>query len=147
MICLLSLLPLEKVSWILRGLLLLNILVLIYSLWALQGLPILARSPVDFLTSLPQIDPREGIGISLSTILLVAIDMKCQQYLVRACRTHLVTDFARIRIDYFCSDQLTIAIAGIGMAASGLLITEVAEKLLPISVMKKKLAANNLTNH
>ena len=80
----LSLLPLEKVSWLLQSLLLLNILVLIYSLWALQGLPILARSPWEFLTSLPQINAGEGIGIFLSTILLVALDMKSQQYLVHA---------------------------------------------------------------
>ena len=82
--CLLSRLPLEKVSWLLRSLLLLNILVLIYSLWALQGLPILARAPWEFLTSLPQIDTGEGIGIFLSTIFLVALDMKSQQYLVHA---------------------------------------------------------------
>ncbi len=81
--CLLSLLPVEK-SWVLRGLLLLNILVLIYSLWALQGLPIMARAPIEFLTSLPQIAPGEGIGIIFCTIMLVVIDMKCQQYLVRA---------------------------------------------------------------
>ena len=81
---LLSRLPLEKVSWLLQSLLLLNILVLIYSLWALQGLPILARAPWEFLTSLPQIDTGEGIGIFLSTIFLVALDMKSQQYLVHA---------------------------------------------------------------
>ena len=82
--CLLSLLPLEKVSWILRGLLLLNVLVLVYSLWALDGLSIVARSPIDLITSLPQIDPKDGIGIFCCTILLVTIDMKCHQYLVRA---------------------------------------------------------------
>ena len=81
---LLSQLPLAKVSWLLQSLLLLNILVLIYSLWALQGLPILARAPWEFLTSLPQIDAGEGIGIFLSTILLVTLDMKSQQYLVHA---------------------------------------------------------------
>lgn len=82
--CLLSLLPLEKVSWILRGLLLLNILVLIYSLWALHGLPILVQSPIDFVTSLPQNEAGQELGLFLSTILLVMIDMKCQQYLVSA---------------------------------------------------------------
>ena len=82
--CLLSQLPVEKASWFLRGLLFLNIFALVYSLWALQGLPIMARSPGEFLASLPQIDAGEGFGISLSTMLLVAIDMKCQQYLVCA---------------------------------------------------------------
>lgn len=82
--CLLSLLPVEKVSWVLRGLLLFNILALVYSLWALQGLPILVQSPVEFLTSLPQIAPEEGISIVFCTVMLVTIDMKCQQYLVRA---------------------------------------------------------------
>ena len=82
--CGLSLLPIEKVSWILRGLLLLNILMLAYSLWALQGLSIIMQSPVDFLASLPQINSTDGIGILLCTVLLVTIDMKCQHYLVRA---------------------------------------------------------------
>ena len=82
--CLFSQFPIEKASWFLRGLLLLNIFALVYGLWALQGLPLMARSPLEFLASLPQIEAGKMIGISLSTILLVAIDMKCQQYLISA---------------------------------------------------------------
>ena len=82
--CVLSQLPVEKASWFLRSLLFLNIFALVYSLWVLHGLSIMTRSPLDFLASLPQIDAVEGIGISLSTMLLVALDMKCQQYLVCA---------------------------------------------------------------
>ncbi len=81
---LLSLLLVEKVSWILRGLLLLNILELVYSLWVLQGWSIIAQSPAELLRNLAQIAPGEEIGIFLGTILLVMLDMKCHQYLVRA---------------------------------------------------------------
>jgi SSS family solute:Na+ symporter len=80
----LSLLPVEKASWIFRGLLLVNILALLYGLWMLNGLQDYVRSPIEFVSSLNQITPSETIGVSLSTILLVMIDMKCQQYLVQA---------------------------------------------------------------
>lgn len=80
----LSLLPVERVSWVFRGLLLVNILVLFYALWVLKGLPDYGRSPLEFISSLNQISPFKTIGVSVSTILLVMIDMKCQQYMVQA---------------------------------------------------------------
>ncbi len=80
----LSLLPVERVSWIFRGLLLVNILALVYGLWMLNGLPNYGRLPLEFVFSLNRTTPSETIGVSLSTILLVMIDMKCQQYLVQA---------------------------------------------------------------
>ncbi|MBD3885787.1 hypothetical protein IFO70_29165 [Phormidium tenue FACHB-886] len=82
--CILSLLPIEKASWVFRALLLFNGLTLVYALVALHGLPLYWRSPLEFLPSLQQIPPAKTIGISLSTILLVLIDMKCQQFVVQA---------------------------------------------------------------
>lgn len=80
----LSLLAVEKVSWLFRGFLLLNIVGLIYALWVLHGLPNYVQAPVEFITSLHQVSLAEVIGVSLSTTLLVVIDMKCHQYMVQA---------------------------------------------------------------
>jgi SSS family solute:Na+ symporter len=80
----LSLLPVERVSWVFQGLLLVNVLPLVYGLWVLNGLPDYGRSPLEFISSFNQIASFKSLGISLSTILLVPIDMKCQQYLVQA---------------------------------------------------------------
>ncbi|WP_421654399.1 hypothetical protein [Leptothermofonsia sp. ETS-13] len=82
--CILSLLPVEKVSWIFQGLLLFNVLVLIYALTVLHGLPLYGRSPLAFFSALHQIPAANAIGISLATILLVPVDMKCQQFVVQA---------------------------------------------------------------
>lgn len=79
-----SLLPVDKASGIFQGLLLLNFLALLYGLWVLQGLPDYLRSPLEFIPSLEQVSPPNLMGISLSTIPLVLIDMKCQQFIVQA---------------------------------------------------------------
>ncbi|HAG82527.1 MAG TPA: hypothetical protein DCL61_15530 [Cyanobacteria bacterium UBA12227] len=79
-----SLLPVEKASRIFQGLLLFNILALLYGLWVLQGLPDYLRSPLEFIPSLQQVNPPNIVGISVSTILLVMIDMKYQQFVVQA---------------------------------------------------------------
>jgi len=79
-----SLLPVEKVSWIFRGLLILNLLALFYGLWVLHGVPAYLRSPLEFIPSLALISPLKLVGISLCTILLVLIDMKYQQFVVQA---------------------------------------------------------------
>ncbi len=78
-----SLLPVEEASWIFQGLLLLNFLALLYGLWVLHGLPEYLRSPLEFIPSLQLVNPPDLIGISLSTVLLVLIDMKCQQFIVQ----------------------------------------------------------------
>ncbi|HEY9667177.1 MAG TPA: hypothetical protein V6C91_10245, partial [Coleofasciculaceae cyanobacterium] len=41
------------------------------------------RSPIEFVPSLVLVRPPDLIGISVSTILLVLIDMKCQQFIVQ----------------------------------------------------------------
>ena len=78
-----SLLPVEEASWIFQGLLALNFLALLYGLWVLHGLPDYLRSPIEFVPSLVLVRPPDLIGISVSTILLVLIDMKCQQFIVQ----------------------------------------------------------------
>ncbi len=79
-----SLLPVEKAGFLFRGLLVLNFLALFYGLWVLHGLPKYLRSPLDFIPSLEQVSLPTLVGISLSTILLVLIDMKYQQFVVQA---------------------------------------------------------------
>lgn len=79
-----SLLPVEKASFLFRGLLIANFLALVYGLLVLQGLPEYLRSPLEFVSSLKQVSPPNLVGISLSTILLVLIDMKYQQFVVQA---------------------------------------------------------------
>jgi SSS family solute:Na+ symporter len=80
----LSLLPVERASWVFRGLILVNVLALFYALWRLDGLFLYWRSPLEFIPALEHISPSEAIGVSLSTVLLVPIDMKCQQFIVQA---------------------------------------------------------------
>ncbi|MUG98154.1 hypothetical protein F7734_39935 [Scytonema sp. UIC 10036] len=80
----LSLLPVEKAGSILRGLLVINFLALLYGLWVLHGFPEYLRSPLEFANSLQLESLPTTIGITLSTVLLVLIDMKYQMYLVQA---------------------------------------------------------------
>lgn len=79
-----SLLPVEKAGFLFRGLLILNFLGLLYALWVLHGFPDYLRSPLVFIPSLSQISPAKLLGVSFSTILLVLIDMKYQQFVVQA---------------------------------------------------------------
>jgi SSS family solute:Na+ symporter len=81
---LVSLLPVEKAGFLFKGLLILNFLALLYALWVLHGLPNYLRSPLEFIPSLQQVSPSDLVGISLSTVLLVLIDMKYQQFIVQA---------------------------------------------------------------
>ncbi|MGH8001064.1 MAG: hypothetical protein ACREPR_16965 [Brasilonema sp.] len=79
-----SLLPIEKAGWILRGLLVLNLLALLYGLWVLHAFGDYLRSPIEFALSLQHVSLPTTVGISVSTILLVLIDMKYQQFVVQA---------------------------------------------------------------
>jgi solute:Na+ symporter, SSS family len=58
--------------------------VLVYALGTLHGLPEYWHSSLQFVPALHHIPVANAIGISLPTILLVLIDMKCQQYIVQA---------------------------------------------------------------
>jgi solute:Na+ symporter, SSS family len=83
-----SLLPMEKAGWILRGLLILNFLALLYGLWVLHAFGDYLLSPIEFASSLKHMSLPTIVGVSLSTILLVPIDMKYQQFLVQAKDVH-----------------------------------------------------------
>ncbi|BAZ67547.1 hypothetical protein NIES4106_23020 [Fischerella sp. NIES-4106] len=83
LVTIISLLPVEKASWILRGLLVLNFLSLLYGLWVLHTIPDYVRSPLEFTTSLEVVSSTTKLGISLSTILLLLVDMRYQQFIVR----------------------------------------------------------------
>ena len=80
----LSLLPIARLSWLFRALLAFNIAVLIFALIALQGVDIYLQAPFAVWPAVLHVAPSEAIGVSLTTILLVLVDMKYQQYLVRA---------------------------------------------------------------
>jgi SSS family solute:Na+ symporter len=79
-----SLLPVEKASWIFQGLLVVNLLAMLYGLWVLHALPDYLRSPLEFIPSIALVSPPKIVGTSLCTILLVLLDMKCQQFVVQA---------------------------------------------------------------
>lgn len=80
----LSLLPVERASRIFQGLLLFNIVTLGYALWVLHGVPEYLHAPLEFVPALEQLEPSKVVSISLSTVLLILIDMKYQQFVVRA---------------------------------------------------------------
>lgn len=79
-----SLLPVERASWIFKGLLSVNFAALLYSLWALNGIDNYVQTTIAFVPALERMEVPQIVGIACSTIPLVLIDMKYQQYLVRA---------------------------------------------------------------
>lgn len=80
----LSLLSVDRVSWIFRGLLILNLLALVYCLWVLHGIPTYLHMPLGFVSSLHQLTLVDLISIIIPTLLLVLIDMKYQQFVIQA---------------------------------------------------------------
>ncbi|AFZ44171.1 hypothetical protein PCC7418_2005 [Halothece sp. PCC 7418] len=79
-----SLLPVERASWLFRGFLLFNLLVLGSALWQLHNGAIYGQMVLDFWPRVSETASPKTIGVMLSTVLLVLIDMKCQQFVVRA---------------------------------------------------------------
>lgn len=79
-----SLLPVERASWLFRGLLLFNLLVLGGALWQLHQGTIYGEMVLDFWPSVSETASPKTLGVMLSTVMLVLIDMKCQQFVVRA---------------------------------------------------------------
>jgi len=118
----LSLLPVEKASWIFRGLLLFNILTLVYALRRLHGLPEYWRLPLEFIPALHQISPAEAIAVSLSTILLVLIDMKCQQFVVQA---------KDVRTVYLGCILAALVLIGLAFLPSAVVVAAQNAKILP----------------
>jgi len=124
-----SLLPVEEASWIFQGLLLLNFLALLYGLWVLHGLPDYLRSPLDFIPSLKLVNPPDLVGISLSTMLLVLIDMKCQQFIVQT---------KDLRSVYQGSVLAAIVLLWLGLLPSVVVITAQQAGILPAGIDGKE---------
>lgn len=122
---LISLLPVEEASWIFQALLALNVLALLYALWVLHGFPAYLRSPIEFIPSLQRVSPPDFVGISLSTILLVLIDMKCQQFIVQT---------KDVRNVYFGSVLAAIVLMWIGLLPSVVVISAQQAGILPIGM-------------
>lgn len=129
MFFILSLLPIEKASWIFRGLLLLNILSLIYALAILHGLPEYGRLSVEFIPTLAHIPASEAIGVSLSTILLVLIDMKCQQFIIQA---------KDINTAYLGCILAALALIVLAFLPAAVVVTAQNANILPLDLMGKE---------
>ncbi len=84
LIVVLSLVPLGHASRIFQGLLIVSSIALVYSLWAAEGVPEYLRSPLEFVPALSQVPPAQLVGIPLTTILLTALGMDFQQFIVQA---------------------------------------------------------------
>lgn len=81
----LSALPLQKAGIVFRSLLLFNVLVLLYGLWALGGLHRYVQAPAEFVPQLvDRVEPTTILTVSLLTIFQGLLDMKYQQFIVRA---------------------------------------------------------------
>ena len=80
----LSVLPLHRLSWVLRGLLLVSLLALGTALVRLGGLPHYVSSPVSFTQALGNtVSWGEALGVFLTAAVTVPIDMKFQQFVVQ----------------------------------------------------------------
>ncbi|HEY9612485.1 hypothetical protein [Allocoleopsis sp.] len=122
---LISLLPVEEASWIFQALLALNLLALLYALWVLHGFPDYLRSPIEFIPSLRQVSPPDFVGISLSTIVLVLIDMKCQQFIVQT---------KDVRNVYLGSVLAAIVLLWIALLPSVVVIAAQQAGILPMGI-------------
>ncbi|NEO83129.1 MAG: hypothetical protein F6J87_02545 [Spirulina sp. SIO3F2] len=84
LLCGIALLPVERASWLFRSLLLVNVLVLGVMLWRLDHGQAYGIAIHDFFIALPHTSVSQSLGVAGSTILLVLIDMKSQQFVVRS---------------------------------------------------------------
>jgi len=99
-----------------------NILTLVYALRRLHGLPEYWRLPLEFIPALQQISPAEAIAVSLSTILLVLIDMKCQQFVVQA---------KDVRTAYLGCILAALVLIGLAFLPSAVVVAAQNAKILP----------------
>ncbi len=126
---LISLLPVEEASWIFQALLALNFLALLYALWVLHGFSDYLRSPLEFIPSLQRVSPSDLVGISMSTILLVLIDMKCQQFIVQT---------KDVRQVYLGSVLAAIILMWIALLPSVVVMAAQQTGILPIGIDGKE---------
>lgn len=127
--CLLSLLPVERASQLFRGLLLFNLGALLYALWRLHGFSDLEVAPLQFLPALSQADWRQELGIVLPTILLVTIDMKCQQFIVQA---------KTVRAAYWGCALAAIALIGLAFLPAAVVMAGQHQGILPETLPGKE---------
>lgn len=125
-----SLLAMEKASWIFQALLALNFLALLYALWVLHGLPNYLRSPLEFIPSVTLVSPPDLVGISLSTTLLVLIDMKCQQFIVQT---------KDIRNVYIGSVLAAILLLWLALLPSVVVVAAQRAGILPLGIDGKEI--------
>lgn len=125
-----SLLPVEKASWIFQALLALNFLALLYALWVLHGLPDYLRSPLEFIPSVALVSPPDFVGVSLSTTLLVLIDMKCQQFIVQA---------KNIRNVYIGSVLAAILLLWLALLPAVVVVAAQRAEILPLGIDGKEI--------
>jgi SSS family solute:Na+ symporter len=83
-VLLISWMPVNKASWLFRTLLGLNLLALLFALQKLDGVGDYLHAPFVLVSSLQEIGLPSFSGIFLSSVLLVLIDMKYQQFVVQA---------------------------------------------------------------
>ncbi|MEM1425309.1 MAG: hypothetical protein AAGF75_01980, partial [Cyanobacteria bacterium P01_H01_bin.130] len=88
----LSVLPLHRLSWVLRGLLLVSLLALGTALLRLGGLPHYIQAPTTFVEALgTSVSWGETLGVFLTATMTVPIDMKFQQFVVQGRSPRVVT--------------------------------------------------------
>ncbi len=121
----LSLLSVERVGQIFRGLLVLNSLIIFYALGRLDGFSGYANIPVEFVSALANIPISQQLGIVLTTVLLIPIGMQFQVFLVQAAgrqtavRGCLLGGIALILLA-FVPSEMTIAAGNSGILPDGI---------------------------
>lgn len=129
-ICLLSLTPVERASQVFRGLLLFNIGALLYTLWQLHSLSELELAPLQFFPDLYQVDWCHELGISMAAILMVLIDMKCQQFIVQAKTVHVA---------YWGCILAAIALFGLAFLPTAVVLAGQHQGIVPEALPSKEI--------
>ncbi len=130
LLCFLSLLPVERASHVFRGLLLLNIGALVFALWRLHSLSELELTVRQFFPDLYQVSWCHELGISIATILMVTVDMKCQQFIVRA---------KTVRIAYGGCILAAIALFALAFLPTAVVLAGQHQAILPEALPSKEI--------
>ncbi len=128
-LCLLSLVPVERASQVFRGLLLFNVGTLLYALWRLRGLSQLGLAPLQFFPDLRQVDWCHELGISVATILIVMVDMKCQQFIVQA---------KTVRVAYWGCVLAAIVLFGLAFLPTTVVLVSQHQNIIPENLPNKQ---------
>jgi SSS family solute:Na+ symporter len=127
---LLSLTPVDRASQFFRGLLLFNVGTLLYALWQLHGLSELELAPLQFLPDLHQVEGCHELGISVATILMVMVDMKCQQFIVQA---------KTIRVAYWGCVLAAIALFGLAFLPTAVVLAGQHQGIITETLSSKEI--------